>query len=369
MLLIINALKNPGLYLFKQGLQYKRLFWLTISQKLITAIIVILIAYQYRTFWALIIGDLIASGIYTIGSFLIHKHRPKLTLINKTAQWSFSKWLLLKSIVGYTRSQIDTIVVSKLFPSALIGQYYMLRNIAMLPCHNIFMPAIEPLLASFRVDKKSPEKLAQQINFSFIIVSLFTLPLVIFVWGFPELIVSGLLGDKWTSHYLLLRNFSLLLLYFPYVLIFEQIFIIKNWVKAAFSFDVMSLALLIAGFIMFNDWDLESIALYRGVMGVATTLILAFLMRTKVTYSLIKVLVSAALSVIIAFTAFYVTSHLMLHLPFIGNIPLLLAAGCIFFTLYFVTLYIFIYLFASMNKDAYIMIQYLHTLRKTPVKT
>ena len=279
LILIINALKNPGLYLLKQQLNYQKIFHLSVIQKFITFIIVIFIAYTYKSYWALIIGDIIASLIFTLGSYRIHTYRPKLSLKKKSMQWSFSKWLLMKSIIGYTRAQIDTLFVSKLFPAYLIGQYYMTRNISLLPCHNLFSPALEPLLASFKRDKKQPAQLKQQLDTALQLISLITIPIALFVAIFPEQLVAVLLGEQWLSSATVLGYFSLLILYFPYILAFEQLLIVKNWLKASFLFDILSLSAIILAFCIGNIETIEKVALLRGATGCFTAFGLAIILK------------------------------------------------------------------------------------------
>ena len=179
--------------MLKQNLDYKNIFKITIAAKVTSFVFVISIAYTQQTYWALVIGDIIASIVILFGSYLIHNYKPSLSLKMKNQQWHFSKWMFIKSIVGYIRSQIDTVWVSKIFSSGLSGQYYMVRNIAMLPCQNILSPAIEPLIAAFRINRKNSDVLKDKINFSLFIITLITIPMVVFINQNATLIVSVLL--------------------------------------------------------------------------------------------------------------------------------------------------------------------------------
>ena len=176
-ILIINAAKNPGLLLKKQNFEYKKIFWLSVIQRLATFVIVITIAYIERSYWALIIGDIISSLIFTVGSYKIDQHKARLCFSHWRKQWHFSSWLLLKGIVGYTRSQIDTLIVSKFFPQAQLGQYYMARDIAMIPSQNLLSPAIEPLLAAFKQSRNNFPNLEFQVRFSLFIVAFISIPI------------------------------------------------------------------------------------------------------------------------------------------------------------------------------------------------
>ena len=78
--LVINALKNPGIYVLKKNFDYQSIFWLSLWQKLITFVVVISIAVSFKNYWALIVGDIVSSFIFTVGSYQIYDFRPNLSI-------------------------------------------------------------------------------------------------------------------------------------------------------------------------------------------------------------------------------------------------------------------------------------------------
>jgi len=319
LILIINAAKNPGLFLKKQNFDYKQIFWLSVIQRVATFIIVIAIAYIEHSFWALIIGDIISSIIFTTGSYFIDKHRPKLGVKNWKKQWNFSGWLLLKGIIGYTRSQIDTLIVSKFFPAAQLGQYYMARDIAMIPSHNIILPAVEPLLAAFKQSRNDLKALAFQLQFSLFIISCISIPISMFLWSFSELVILTLLGNQWTTAAPLLSVISLLLLYFSFVLVLEQSLLSLQKLRALFWYDLISLTVITTGLLMYiyiSD-SLYELALLRGILGIITMLGLLLFVRTQIKVNLFRVV----LTILPVFTASYLASFLTAKLSLPSKIP------------------------------------------------
>lgn len=295
-ILIINAAKNPGLFLKKQNLEYGQIFFLSVIQRLSTFIIVISIAYIERSYWALIIGDIISSLIFTIGSYKIDNHKARLCFSQWQKQWSFSFWLLLKGIIGYTRSQIDTLIVSKFYPSALLGQYYMARDLAMMPSHNLLSPAIEPLLAAFKHSREDKKSLEYQVRFSIFIVALASIPMSMFMWFFPQPIIDTLLGTQWKEATGLLSALSLLLLYFSFILVLEQCLLSLKKVKALFWYDVFSLILITAGMLMLTmvSHSLESLAYARGILGIITMMALFIYIRRILNIKILRILLLIA---------------------------------------------------------------------------
>lgn len=274
LLLPFNALKNPGIFLLKSDLNYKKLFWLTLVQKLISFTVVITIAYLSPSFWALIIADLAASLIFLMGSYKIHKFRPKFSLVNGSEQWLFSRWLLLKGIIGYIRSHVDTMIVSKFFSSAILGQYYLVRNIAMLPAHNILSPAVEPFLAAYRINKNNKEQLALKIRVSLLFVLSVATPIAFFIFYFPEPIIDALLGSQWNGSYKLLSSMAPLFFYFPILLVLEQVMLIQKKIILSLIFDILMLILFIITLSFLLVESVSELAIIRGGSGIITCVLL-----------------------------------------------------------------------------------------------
>lgn len=331
-ILIINALKNPGFFVKKQNFEYGEIFWLSVFQRLVTFILVITIAYIERSFWALIIGDIISSIIYTGGSYLLDKYRPKLSLQHWRKQWAFSGWLFLKGIIGYTRSQIDTLIVSKFFPQALLGQYYMARDVAMIPSHNIISPAIEPLLAAFRNSRRSIEDLEIKVRISLFSVSLISVPIFVFLWSFPEEIIDVLLGDQWSEAGQLLQALSLLPLYFSFILVLEQCLLSLQKVRILFWYDVFSLLFITTFILAFTTDNIVILAYARGALGLVTMSVLALYLGKLIKLNLLSTMLHLLpLFVISAFAAFVAS-----FIPLVSEQPVLALAqkGMIFVSVF-----------------------------------
>jgi lipopolysaccharide exporter len=321
-ILIINALKNPGFFVKKQNFEYGEIFWLSVFQRLVTFVLVIVIAYIEKSYWALIIGDIVSSIIYTGGSYLLDKFRPKLSLQHWRKQWSFSGWLFLKGIVGYMRSQIDTLIVSKFFPQAQLGQYYMARDIAMIPSHNIISPAIEPLLAAFRKSRNSVEALEVKVRISLFSVSLVSIPIFVFLWCFPGEIIAVLLGDQWAEAGPLLHALSLLPLYFSFILVLEQCLLSLQQVRVLFWYDVFSLLFITTFILGFATDNIVTLAYARGALGLITMAALALYLSKLIKLNLLSTMLHLVpLFVISTFAAFMASS-----IPLVLEQPLFVLA-------------------------------------------
>jgi O-antigen/teichoic acid export membrane protein len=350
-ILLSNALRNPGHWILKKELNYQKIFNLSIIQKLISFSIVMIIVTITKSFWAIIIGELISSVIFSIGSYFIHSHRPKISFSQAKKQWQFSKWLLLKGIFGYARAQIDTLIVAKFFNASLIGMYHISRDLAMFPAQNLLAPAIEPLLTAFQKIKHNKENLEFQFRFCLFIVSIISLPIALYLWCFPTLIVETILGQQWIEASGMFQVMSLLFLYFSFMLIIEQALIALKQIKLLFFYDLFSL-IVIASILLvaaFNQSDIESIALYRGVIGIAMTLILLTYLIILIKIKVNTFILLLSFPLIASFITMKINQIIPLPLFEYSIINLLLSAS-IFFTVYCLIMSFIIYIFKDLTE-------------------
>lgn len=310
----INALRSPVEHYWKRRLTYKPLFKLAVSQKVLSFGAVMLFVAWQPSVWALVIGDLVAALSFVVGSYYLHRFRPRFRLAGVRQMWLFSRWLMAKNLLGYTRSQVDTFLVSVLFPAADLGRYYLCRDIAMLPGQNLLVPATQPLLAAFSQRQNHKDGLFWQLNLALIASCLLTLPIVGFVVVFPELLVNALLGEQWQGSGTLLAAMAPLILYLPLLLVHEQVLISLGKVKSAFGLDVLSLLVVSLGLLLAYPLALEQFALLRGLLGVAVLLVVIGLVYRRLHFTPGSWLL-AALGISL-FTA--LSAWLVLQTPFVS---------------------------------------------------
>lgn len=276
----IRALKTPGMMLLAKHINYRPLFKLTLWQKGIAFLTVVSLAFLQPSHWAIIIGNLVSAIILAFGSYRVHNFRPSWSFTRARKQWNFSQWLLLRGVVGFTRSQIDNLLVSRLFGTAQLGGYNLVREVALLPALSAIVPMSEPLLAAIAQGKSNAAVLAYRIRLSLALMITALIPLTTFIMLYPELIITVLLGDKWEAYAPLLRPFGLFFFTFCLFELISDAVIAQGRVRLLFWFDVISTAAIIVSLYQWGTASLESMAWLRGWLAVATTgALLAFLGR------------------------------------------------------------------------------------------
>ncbi|WP_339800940.1 oligosaccharide flippase family protein [uncultured Marinobacter sp.] len=270
----IRALKTPGMMKLAREINYRPVFRLTLWQKGLSFATVITIAMIQPSHWAIIAGTLVSAVILAVGSYKVHDFRPRWTLIHLRQQWQFSQWLLLRGLVGFTRSQIDNLMVSKLFGTTQLGGYNLVREVSLLPALSAIIPMSEPLLAAIAQSKHNPENLAYRVRLSLALMITLLIPITTFIMLYPELIIRVLLGPQWTEYAHLLRLFGLFFFTFCLFALISDTIIALGRVQALFWFDVISTATIIVILWYSATGSLDVMAWARGWLAVATTIAL-----------------------------------------------------------------------------------------------
>jgi lipopolysaccharide exporter len=324
----IRALKTPGMMLLAREINYHPVFKLTLWQKGISFVTVITIALIHPSYWAIIIGTLVSAVILAVGSYRVHSYRPSWSLVHLRKQWQFSQWLLARGIVGFTRSQIDNLMVSKIFGITQLGGYNLVREVSLLPALSAIIPMSEPLLAAIAEGKNSADVLAYRVRLSLgLMISVLT-PLTVFMYLYPELIIQILLGSQWSDYASLLRPFSLFFLTFCLFALISDSIIAQGRVKMLFWFDVVSTLAIVAILFQWGTASLDDMAWLRGWLAAATTVALLFLLNRQAHFGLLR-LAYLCMPAIIASAA---AGWLVWLAPTVSSIALLefMARGLLF---------------------------------------
>lgn len=275
----IRALRNPGLMLLAKQMNYRPVFVLNVWQKVISFIVVVILAFIHPSYWAIIIGNLVAAAILALGSYRVHKHRPTPTLQHLAVQWGFSKWLILRGVVGFTRSQIDNLIVSRVFGPTQLGGYHLIRELSTLPALSIIIPGSEPLQAAIADSKTRPNDLAYRTRLSLALMATILTPITAFMLAYPELIVRVLLGPNWGDYGALLQPFALFFFTFCLFALVSNACIAIGQVRMLFMFDLVSTLIIVAWLLLLNEPTLATMAWARGWLAVLTTLALMWLLN------------------------------------------------------------------------------------------
>jgi lipopolysaccharide exporter len=257
----LGAMVNPAVVICQRNQNYFPILKIDITKKSISITLAIATALYFQNYWALIVGHLTANIINLVLSYILFNYRPKFTLKKLGEQWAFSQWMLARSVLGYCRSQLDTLFVSVFFPASALGGFHISKYISNMAASELVAPALEPLLASYSKNKHIAGDFKHQIVLTIMVVSASAIPLTAFVFNNSADIVSFVLGDKWIEYATLFSYLSLLVIPQAIGNVSGSIITSSGKVNLLFYYDLISLTIMIGTLYSLRNGSLESLTI------------------------------------------------------------------------------------------------------------
>ena len=221
---LLSAFQSVELVRLERSINFKINNQIAITAKVFSVALTVSAAFYFKSYLALLMGSLV-SAIITLGlSYYFTNYRPTFCFIFKKELFSFSILLMIRNLVGFSRSNIDTLVVGKKFGEASLGEFNISRQFAILPQTEIIDPAMQPAFSALASIKQDEEKFKEKIYQSLFMIYSFIGPCSVGLYVLAEPFVLTILGEKWSEsiHYIGALGF----LMFPFAtqLIFHNVY-------------------------------------------------------------------------------------------------------------------------------------------------
>lgn len=332
-IIIFGAFVNPYINILRREQTYSKIFQIEIIRKILSVALTIFVALVYKNYWAIIIGHMSSSFSRLILSYLLISYRPRFSLVNIKEQWIFSRWMLSKNILGFSRSQLDVFLVSSFYNTSSLGAYHVNKYISNMPGTEVIIPAIEPLLATYSRSRKDLRALNIQIQITLLTIAFIAIPITAFGYTFSESIVNLLLGENWSEYSNLFAILALLIIPVSFSSISHQVLISSGRVKELFFYDLYSLALMAITLIFFRNYSLELFASTRVLIEWLIVLFLCvYTLRSIIGYKIYSLI----MIFLICFFITMISAHLctFIELTFLPDFFSLIIQFLIFFTIW-----------------------------------
>lgn len=308
-ILLINALKSPGLIVLKRELDYRKIFFVMIIQKICAFTVTLSIALTTESYWALIIGDITSASVLCLGSYVIHTFRPRPSLSNWRNQWRFSKWILFRASVGFGKSQMDSLLISKFFSAQELGAFYMTKSLSVLPSTDIIGPAVEPLLASLSRVRNDLQEFNQQLSKAIFVIASAVMPIVVFMWFFPGHIINFFFGPEWAIAYPMLPPLAIVLATITFGQVINQAIMSLGKVRALFVFEIIGLLTLAIALYSSRGITIDNFIEIRASFAVVLVLGIIFFLKKCTGIRILRLAALISPTVLIAMLAAWLTGR------------------------------------------------------------
>lgn len=325
-MIIAGMLANPYMAILRRNQDYSIPFKIDIITKISSVSITVTIALIFQSYWALIMGHLVSNAVNTLCSYIFLTYRPKFSLLNAKQQWGFSKWMLGKGMLGYTRSQLDTFMVSSFYSPGILGGFHITKYISSMPGSEGISPALEPLLATFSRSINDKEAIRHQVSLVLIVVFALVVPLSCFLFVFSEPVVLLLLGEKWVDFAPIFGILTFLTIPAAVGKVASQVITSTGKVKLLFMYDIYSLIFMVVTLFYFVNGSLETFSIVR-VLVEFLTISALFVVATH------KIFGQVLFNILLLFSFYSLASFTLAYLSqyfFIDSIPYLFSLAVVF---------------------------------------
>lgn len=213
--ILITAFSSIQTALLRREFQFKKLFYSRMVLAIVPFIITVPLAIISKSFWALIIGNLISALINAIVLMFFSSWKPTFyyNFDYLKQMFSYSIWSLNEALANWTIFWIDTFIMGSFFSSYYLGLYKNASSMVM-SLIGIFSTALSPVLFSTLSRLKS-----NKTNFinTFLdiqkLVLYIILPTTVGLFVYRETATLILFGSKWIEASNIVGAWSLMMLF------------------------------------------------------------------------------------------------------------------------------------------------------------
>jgi O-antigen/teichoic acid export membrane protein len=189
--------------------------------------------------------------------------------------------MFIRNIISFTRSQLDLLLITKLFGDTGAGNFSVAKRFAIMPMGEVLQPAMGPIFSYLSQLKEKPTELEAKTYQSIFFIYMILTPFFVGLMAISESFTAVVLGEKWMSlsEYIGLLGF----LMFPFAVqpIFLILYDAANKIFLSMIIDLVSIVLLVVGYITLDIVDIYTFVILRIGVG-AITLTLSYLMICRI---------------------------------------------------------------------------------------
>ena len=193
------GVNNLALVHLRREYRFEEDFWRMCIPRIVTLVASIVLAVWWQSYWALIVGYLIARLASVVVGYILHPYRPRLSLATWRELMGFSIWMQLSTVIDNMRNRVGDLAISRVLGSHPLAIFKMANELASLP-QSEFVGALNS--AVFPKYGRLQNNIAQLRAAYVDILSLTLLvglPVAVGLWFTAPSAVMLLLGEKWVE--------------------------------------------------------------------------------------------------------------------------------------------------------------------------
>ncbi len=195
--LALEGFANIGVVEFRKELVFSKEFLYRFSSRLGGVIATVSLAFLWRDYWALVVGQITASSLRLILSYGLHPYRPRLSLDAWRDLFHFSKWIFLNAILRLASRRAAVFVVGGFLTPVSVGLLSLSRESTDLVSQAMIRPIKQSFFPGFAKLSKDVAAMREVLLRAYGLTVLLTLPLSVGIGLTAGLFVPLAFGANW----------------------------------------------------------------------------------------------------------------------------------------------------------------------------
>ncbi len=146
---LVTSFENIGTVEFRRDFAFDREFRLLVLPRLAAIAVTVAVAWTWQSHWALVAGIGTSQVLWTVMGYVMHPHRPRLTLLAWRQLAGFSFWSWAISTATMVRDRVDSFVIGRVLDVTLVGIYAVGTDVAVIPTYELAGPLSRACLPGF----------------------------------------------------------------------------------------------------------------------------------------------------------------------------------------------------------------------------
>lgn len=194
---IVQGFENIGTVAFRKEMNFRREFRFLLGKKLFSFVVTMILAFTFRSYWALAGGQMAGILFGVASSYALHPYRPRFSLAAGKDLFHFSKWLLANNVLMFVQNQSTDFILGRTVGAHGLGIYNISFEIATLPSTELIGPLNRAALPGYAKIAHDFTKLKESFLGIIGMIALFIFPVGVGLASVADPAVRLMLGDKW----------------------------------------------------------------------------------------------------------------------------------------------------------------------------
>ena len=197
--MVIGGFSNVGVVLFRKDMQFDKEFKFIFSKRILTFAVTIILALQWRNYWALVGGTLAGIVAGVLLSYAWQSYRPTFSIAARGELVHFSKWLFLNNTVDFFNNKLADFVIGRMAGPHALGLYNISYEVSSLPTSELAAPVNRAVFPGYAKMAANISILRKEFLNVLAMIMLLVLPAGAGIMATANLLVPVVLGPNWTD--------------------------------------------------------------------------------------------------------------------------------------------------------------------------